>query len=335
MINIFQLSPRLDLEDRFTALLSYVVETDPSVGSAWTSHLLAGSSENLGDFESVTDHPRYPGERYLPDLAIHTTRGTILCEHKIDSALEDTQVERYLQIAERHNAHLVVISQKTCRISKENLQHPRYLQPGENGRVHFYWEDLFPIVSRSPVKLSRDFARFISEDLGMRPFEDPSLGRLFHDPSAIPEFRAAWRRVKEWGKSVGADMVAAKRNGLGQGLRRPATGVQLIYCQPVQRMSPPERTFPGPYMRGNVFFSSDDPRSELTTLEHRGSNYRHGPIVIRRKRRERVKGGKGDLQVLAPLSSIFAEHRADTENRLLDFVQTCLDEAAKPETFDA
>ena len=141
--NIFRIAASdLGPEDRFTALLHYLVESIPSIGQGMVDVICERSGLAPATFEMAANHPAGDAEN-KPDFMLSCEEFDILCEHKLGSELGERQLERYLELPKSRPTYLVLITNRTHSISEDVLQSSNYLRPKDSPTPIFYWEDFY------------------------------------------------------------------------------------------------------------------------------------------------------------------------------------------------
>lgn len=232
MHNLFLISQRLGPEDRFTAHWCCLLECYRDIGQAVVDRLTVFSGIGSSRLLEIIDHPRGSvAER--PDCLLRTEDFDILCEHKLNSPLGKSQLERYLSLVNPRPCYLALISNQLLDVPSSVLQSPRYLRPKESGnRPHFLWRDLHPLVKQLRSILGRQFKDYM-DSLGMNPWSWGAFGDPFVDKQAADTFRRLYDPIVA---RLRADRVITVRrnNSLGLQIRYPIPEVPLFYVAPTQ-----------------------------------------------------------------------------------------------------
>lgn len=229
--NIFKISHRIGLEDKFTASLCYLLNKHQEVGQAYLDRLceLTGSAKTR--FMGATDHPDFGTLENRPDFLLKGESFSILVEHKIESDLGDQQLERYLALAESHNLKLCLISNVETDVPSSVRNSPRYLRPSD--RKHILWSAFYETFrALDDSFLVVEFLEWMT-DLGMNPNLWKGHGDPFVDPIAIAKFFDCHKDMKvflesSFGPSKGRSVRPGRKNACIE-IRKPTPFVWLAY----------------------------------------------------------------------------------------------------------
>lgn len=175
--NIFLLESPTNSEDRLTFIWSWMLNVIPDLGQVFSDYVADRTGLPKSTFQTATDHPTYRVSDF-PDMLLSTDAWQVLFEHKLSSAMNTDQLERYLRLAGTLSpiTRLAFMSRDVWSIDPKVKTNPLYLQPA--GADHFLWSDIYPLVvaSRSPACI--DFEHYLTA-LGLRPENWGGIGDPF------------------------------------------------------------------------------------------------------------------------------------------------------------
>jgi hypothetical protein len=117
MANVLFVSPDLGPEDRLTTYWHYVLDAVPGVGQAFVDHVSSRSGLAKSKFPGSVDHTM--GDRVnRPDFLIRCQDSDVLFEHKLDSPLGRSQLERYLALCQTRGQKLALVAASSLQLEE-------------------------------------------------------------------------------------------------------------------------------------------------------------------------------------------------------------------------
>ena len=112
----------------------------------------------------------------------------MLFEHKLDSPLGRSQLERYLALCQTRGQKLALVAASSLQLEASVCGSPWFVRPREAGApAHFLWQDVHQIVRSFPDRIARDFAEFL-EAFGLAHFDWAGRG----DPYTLTKRRESF-----------------------------------------------------------------------------------------------------------------------------------------------
>lgn len=321
--NIFHIANSdLVMEDRFTALLHYLIDSIPSIGQGMVDVICEKSGLPPATFQMAEDHPAGNAES-KPDFLLSCKEFNLLCEHKLESELGNRQLERYRDLLKDRPSHLVLISNRTHEMAEEVLQSNQYLRPNGSGIPHFHWEDFYPVIANHKERLARDFAVYM-RGLGMATSPLPDeWNRLFRDKSVAEKFYEATMDMRSYfGKQLGAQ-CKADPSKLGFQVKYPTTWLHLLYFDVSKVAKPPPVGMESPFLRASVFVKDADSR-HTDQLEEAEIQTEDG-LILGRAKNSPARWGENLVwryEVLGSLNDYLTGSTTETRAKLRRFGKT-------------
>jgi hypothetical protein len=328
--NIFRIATSdRGAEDKFTAFLHYLVESIPSIGQGMVDVICQGSELPSAIFEEAKDHPRGSAES-KPDFMLSCKEFDLLCEHKLESDLEDRQLERYLELPKNRPTYLALITNRNHAISQDVLQSKNYLRPQNPPRPFYYWEDFYPTIASNSDRLAQDFVKYM-RDLGMGPSplrED--WKQLFRNPESDEKFSKvagqffeATMDMRSYFSEQPGAYCQADPLRLGFQVKYPTNWIPLLYFHVSKAANPPVDTIEPPYLNAKIFVAGKD-SGYIEHLRDTDIHTEDGLIVGRVHKIPRNSGENTVLryEYLGSLKDRLTEKTMETRAKLLAFGKT-------------
>jgi regulator of RNase E activity RraB len=264
MKNLFLLPSVIGSEDRFTTSLAYLIERIPELGQALVDFLLDSSGHGSDRFIEGVDHPALSlADR--PDFMLVCEGCNILLEHKLESTLGDTQLERYLELAHKQEkpTFLALISNRRLPVVEAVRLDPTYLKPTDSVLPHFVWSEVHSLVQKRKESIAAEFLQYM-DSLWMRPWKLERWGTLFEDQDSNCVFIEQLERVGEYFRQMGATFRINAR-GLGLEIRKPLPWLHLLYLYAERNSKPPTDGIASPHLTANFWI--DEKHSELAAFK--------------------------------------------------------------------
>lgn len=322
--NIFRISSSsLGDEDRFTAFLHYVVDSVPGVGQDLVHVITTRAGLGQATFQSALDHPEGDAEN-RPDFLLRCVEFDILCEHKLDSDLGNSQLERYLKLPKTRSTYLALISGRNHDITDEVVGSVSYLRPQTSTALHFYWEDFYPAISLHRERLVQDFLLYM-RDLGMSPSPLPHEWEdLFRSDKVAESFYELTRDMRYYFESIGGKCKAdPSRRGFQ--IKFPTDWIHLLYISLDKVAKPLTLGIDSPFLTARIYVR----KNNLEKIKFVGAQDIVTPIgkLIGRPKDEPVRWDT-DLvfcyEFVGSLNNYIGQNSVDTKAKLLDFGRTVM-----------
>lgn len=316
-------------EDDFTSQLHSLISQIPEIGQSMVTTIMTRAGREPSRFIASEDHPvGTVSDR--PDFLLQCEDYDILCEHKLDSALGERQLERYLSLQRNRTTYLALItnSRCPCMLSNDVVAHDRYLRPRDILRPYFRWEDISVCIeSRSEPEAQRFAATM--RGLGMYPWSHSVWGDLFaHDPAIISRFNNQFMLVSGAFKVLNA---RPQRNAgsVGLGIRSPLSWLRLLYISIERAILLPHASSPGPYLIAHVYLDDDhrylplfrglDDALETQSIRIRVRSQHMGALSF--------KPARAVAEYYTSLDTILADNEDELQNNLLGFATSVFEHA--------
>jgi hypothetical protein len=197
--NLFACSLRSKLEDRFTRLWEYMLNSNHGIAQSIVDYLLDTDGRGMTSrFVEAIDQSRFSfNHKRRPDLVLDCDNCCIVCEHKITSRQGDGQIPTYLRFLHREKPlYVLYVSNRTDeKISNLIISSGKYIKPLKSNYPYYLWEDFYKIISKYNDNLTNDFIHFM-EMLNMNPFSFNGWGNIFVDPEERGKLKYALKPAK-------------------------------------------------------------------------------------------------------------------------------------------
>ena len=306
-------------EDKFTALLHYLIESIPSIGQGIVDVICQKSELPTATFKMAVDHPNGDAEN-KPDFMLCCKEFDILCEHKLGSDLGERQLERYLGLSKTRPTFLVLISNRVHSISEDVLQSNFYLRPKGSVTPIFYWEDFYPVIASHTDRLAQDFAKFM-RDLGMAssPLAE-EWKQLFQSSEVAEKFSQATIDMRIFFNEQRGARCQLDPSRLGIQVKHPNEWLHLIYIDASKAGKLQGLEIRPPHLTARVYVKAADAHQieHLTDAEIQSEN---GLIIGRVKSQPASWDKELVLRYVctASLENYLTEKMAETRAKLLSF----------------
>ncbi len=276
------------------------------------------------------DHP-FGDEKNRPDFLLSCNEFDIRCEHKLDSDLGNSQLERYLKLPDHrpgHQTHVVLITNRSLEVSPGAIGHARFLRPSDSSRHYFHWEDFYPVIAAQHDRLSQDFARFMRH-LGMAPFRLPGdWADLRKDATAATRLDGTLMDTRAFFQKMGAHC----RGGLlNFEVRHPLDWLHLLYISVENVATPFVADIEPPFLIARFYV----PESEVSRIRHLKTGdvpCNSGPVLGRTTNR-RADWNKSlilSYECVGSLRDHIAESTLETRENFLGFAQAVFEHVTNP-----
>lgn len=198
-------------EDTLTDAVAFYFASDAEGLARWVRLVLGEDAPEVVEIETQLAEG---GDR--PDIALHLADGSLLLmENKIEAAMGDRQLQRYLDMRGRNGrpALLCFVSLNARTLPDDVLHHASYRSAA--GREHFFWQDIYGCIPEGGSALGLPRLRRCMRDY---------MGQLGLAPSSLA---GEWQRLFE-DRRVDENKVVQKAFGreLG-GVRTPLSALGL------------------------------------------------------------------------------------------------------------
>ncbi|MGE0039593.1 MAG: hypothetical protein AB7H88_14500 [Vicinamibacterales bacterium] len=325
--NIFLVDPVLGPEDRLTAYWHYVLSVVPGLGQRFVDTISEASGLRPTVFLGAVDHP-YGDSVSRPDLLIQCRDWTVLFEHKLDSPVGPSQLQRYGALALSRGWKFALLAAWRLAVPDEVRRSPSYVSPSAaDGPEHFMWQDLPDILGSVDHHLSREFAEFL-EWAGLGKFSWAGMGDPFIDPGAAKTLLGLYDSI---GKSFREQGLLCRKSAssLIYQIRKPFMPVHLVNIGPLQSVAQENPTLRGPVMGVWVWIRRSG-SGEHRVLSAGKSEIKQGgmSIIVDNHHDDRRLGHEktvyNERSYYVPLDYVLQQSVSLSEQRLKQFVQAAV-----------
>lgn len=320
--NIFLLEENINLEDRLTFAWSWMLSLIPDLGQAFCDMVAERSGLPKSPFQSAVDHPPYTLSN-RPDMLLTTNDWQVLFEHKLEAPMETDQLRRYLQLARTlgNNMRLAFMSRTPWTIDPGVLSDPLYLKP--DGRDHFLWTDIYPLVAACRSHAATDFEQYLAQ-LGLRPESWGGIGDPF--VAARPQVTKVMVDASERLRRLGwPTRTPDSRKWNAIEIPTPLPKIHLGYLKLKESMRSREPRVVGRAVTLIVWTRPDSSERYLPRVTGRLKG-RGAPIFVRPdwKNVRMASENKGELYFTAPMKEVLGDSYGSAVDGITSFADRVL-----------
>jgi hypothetical protein len=264
-----------------------------------------------------------------PDFLIRCQDYDLLFEHKLDSPLGRSQLERYLALCQTRGQKLALVAASSLQLEASVCDSPWFVRPREaDAPAHFLWQDVHQIVRSFPDRIARDLAEFL-EAFGLAHFDWAGRGDPYTSDEAARELRSLYDALAPMFRAPGVSCLKTA-NSLIYQIRRPFPPVHLINVGPLVSVAEWDRRIWGRVMALWVWARRPGGGNQRVLPQAHGYIRGSSPRIVVDDRASAApvpydREVFQERRYYIPLTEVLVRSRELSQDRLIAFVRTAVD----------